>query len=170
MHANMRLLARILHATCHNKTYRVCTIFGYGLIRRFHEQEHLSMECLSRFDVGWEHGLSMLICDYIFEVCSDPRLTSADPMQSHLLDGRCVADWACGALQRLRARLHQVPARSASLPGASPGFASPDPMPHLATTFRGSPNISVHNPMMKNVMCFVASVPVQWAAPPDSCG
>lgn len=58
--------------------------------------------------MSWEHGLSMLICDYVFEVCSDPRLTSADPVQSHLLDGRCVADWGRKALQRLSTRLHQV--------------------------------------------------------------
>ena len=50
----------------------------------------------------------MLICDYVIEVCSDPRLTSADPVQSHLLDGRCVADWGRKALQRLSTRIHQV--------------------------------------------------------------
>ena len=63
--------------------------------------------CL-RFDVALEHGMSMVICDYVAEVCIDPRMTSADPVQAHLLDGRCVAEWTQKALQRLHSRLRQA--------------------------------------------------------------
>lgn len=65
------------------------------------------MDC-GRFDVLWEHGLSMVICDFVGDVCSDPHMRSAEALQSHLLDGRCVADWAQAALQRLRSRVQQV--------------------------------------------------------------
>lgn len=41
-------------------------------------------------------------------MCSDPFLTSADPVDAHLMDGRCMQQWAHRALAASRARLLQV--------------------------------------------------------------
>lgn len=42
------------------------------------------------------------------QVCSDPFLTSADPVDAYLMDGRCVKQWAHRALRSSRARLLQA--------------------------------------------------------------
>lgn len=61
-----------------------------------------------RFDVALEQGLGELLVDYVVEVCSDPFLTSADPVDAYLMDGRCMQQWAHRALRSSRARLLQV--------------------------------------------------------------
>lgn len=55
-----------------------------------------------------EQGLGVLLVDYVAEVCGDPFLTSADPVEAYLMDGRCMAQWAHRALHRSRARSLQV--------------------------------------------------------------
>ena len=55
-----------------------------------------------------DQGLGELLVDYVVEVCSDPFLTSADPVDAYLMDGRCMQQWAHRALHRSRARLLQV--------------------------------------------------------------
>ena len=47
-------------------------------------------------------------CGCCSQVCSDPFLTSADPVDAHLMDGRCMQQWAHRALAASRARLLQV--------------------------------------------------------------
>jgi len=58
--------------------------------------------------VALEQGLGELLVDYVVEVCGDPFLTSADPVEAYLMDGRCVQQWAHRALHRSRARFLQV--------------------------------------------------------------
>lgn len=60
------------------------------------------------FDVALEQGLGELLVDYVVEVCSDPFLTSADPVDAYLMDGRCMQQWAHRALRSSRARLLQA--------------------------------------------------------------
>ena len=52
---------------------------------------------------------TVLLCGCRSQVCSDPFLTSADPVDAHLMDGRCMQQWAHRALAASRARVLQVP-------------------------------------------------------------
>jgi hypothetical protein len=78
-------------------------------------QGHLSYVCITLDDM---HKTPKAIgrlqtCDVpmrmSIQVCSDPFLTSADPVDAHLMDGRCMQQWAHRTLFTSRARLLQVP-------------------------------------------------------------
>lgn len=60
------------------------------------------------FDVLLREGCGEVVVDWIVEVCGDPRAASADPLEAHLMDGRCVQQWAGIALQRCQARFMQA--------------------------------------------------------------
>ena len=77
------------------------------------------------FDVALEEGCGEVVVDWVVQVCSDPAAASADPVEAHLMDGRCAQQWARRALSTSQSRLLQVPPVS-SPPGtaAAAGFAS----------------------------------------------
>lgn len=72
------------------------------------------------FDVLLREGCGEVVVDWIVEVCGDPRAASADPLEAHLMDGRCVQQWAGGALQQCQARLMQALQRGLAVK-AAPG-------------------------------------------------
>lgn len=60
-------------------------------------------------DVAVREGCGEVAVDWVVEVCSDPAAASADPVEAHLMDGRCAQQWARRALTSCQARLLQVP-------------------------------------------------------------
>lgn len=59
-------------------------------------------------DVALQEGCGEVVVDWVVEVCSDPAAASADPVEAHLMDGRCAQQWARRALSTCQARLLQV--------------------------------------------------------------
>ncbi|KAK9788448.1 hypothetical protein WJX73_004468 [Symbiochloris irregularis] len=55
----------------------------------------------SIFDLAVVHGLGSIVLDYVEGVCLDPFCSSSDPLESTLLDGRCIKRWCQLAVQRL---------------------------------------------------------------------
>ena len=67
-------------------------------------------------DVAVREGCGEVAVDWVVEVCSDPAAASADPVEAHLMDGRCAQQWARRALTSCQARLLQVPVWPPLLP------------------------------------------------------